>query len=135
MLKRLFISVFSLLSLVSPVYSWGPIGHIAVATIAQNNLNNETLSTIEEYVCDLPSIANWADEIKKESEWHWTAPLHYIDIDDWKCDYQPKRDCYNSQGEYGYCVDGAIKNNTMNLITQFKENTISSDDIKFLVHF
>jgi hypothetical protein len=30
----------------------------------------------------LGKIATWADQIRFQSEWKWTAPLHYVDIPD-----------------------------------------------------
>jgi hypothetical protein len=133
MFKRLFSSALFILSSFYPVaHSWGPIGHIAIATIAQNNLSNHSLCSIQHLIPeqDLPSIANWADHIKNQPEWHWSYPLHFIDTPDWACNYVPTRDCYNQLHEYPFCVDGAIQNFTNNLI--YKP---TPEDLKFLVHF
>jgi hypothetical protein len=36
----------------------------------------------QEETTPLGKVANWADKVRFEHEFHWTAPLHYIDIPD-----------------------------------------------------
>jgi hypothetical protein len=123
-----------IISLFSPIVNaWGPFGHIAVAEIAQNNLTTITSKTISTIIPngDMSSVANWADKIRNIPEWSWTEPLHFIDTNDWECNYSRERDCYNNLGDFEYCVDGAIQNYT-SLLKEYKTN---AEYLKFIIHF
>jgi S1/P1 Nuclease len=53
----------------SPVQAWGPLGHSAIAAIAQKELTPGTQTRIatllaQGHDADLPSIANWADDVR-----------------------------------------------------------------------
>lgn len=122
----------------SAVDAWGPQGHIAVASIAQSELSATTFDAVSKLIPDgdLASVANWADTIRGSPQWHWTEPLHFIDTPDWACNYIPSRDCFNPQGQSGYCVDGAIQNNTMLLQDRSSYSLeFNAENLKFLVHF
>lgn len=131
-----------------PVVSWGATGHEVVANVAWRLLSNETRNSIELILgtttvtlpeatlsssacpdCSpLALVADWADQARYTSEYHWTAPLHYIDIRDDLidgacpagssneatrsplCTFNYTRDCVND-----FCVAGAIANYTRQL--------------------
>lgn len=120
----------------SKVLAWGPIGHETVAYVAQQNL---TTTAAESVKMILPTgksmidVANWADEVRTLPAFKWSAPLHFINTPDWTCDYVRVRDCYNEQHQFGYCVDGAIQNYTL----QLKKHEYGSamDALRFLIHF
>jgi hypothetical protein len=134
MLLSIYTFILSSISFfITPLDAWGSIGHIAVADIAQTNLTYNTYKHITNIISNdnISSVANWADEIRNIPEWHWTEPLHFINTNDWICDYIEKRDCYNQIGEYSYCVDGAIQNYT----TLIKNDNNNADYLKFLIHF
>jgi nuclease S1 len=62
-------SLFLLLTLATSLYAWGPLGHSAIAAIAQRHLSPATQSRVTALLAqghdtDLPSIANWADEVR-----------------------------------------------------------------------
>ena len=64
-----FYSLLLLLTLPTPLYAWGPLGHSAIAAIAQKRLSSATQSRIAALLAqghdtDLPSIANWADDVR-----------------------------------------------------------------------
>jgi len=126
--------LFSILSLlISPIFSWGPQGHIAVANVAQTLITSKTFNTISTIIPNgnMSSVANWADEVRTLPQWKWSAPLHFINTPDWNCSYIRERDCYNNVNKFMYCVDGAIQNYTdYSLVGPF-----SQDYIKFLIHF
>lgn len=115
------------------IYGWGPQGHIAVAEIAQYNLTSYATKSISNIIPngDMGSVANWADQIRNIPGWHWTEPLHFIDTNDWTCNYNRERDCYNQLGNFEYCVDGAIHNYTSLL----KEYNTNDEYLKFIIHF
>jgi hypothetical protein len=52
-----------------PLQAWGPLGHSAIAAIAEKHLSASAQSHIaallaEGHDTDLPSIANWADDVR-----------------------------------------------------------------------
>jgi hypothetical protein len=62
-------SLFLLLLLPIPLHAWGPLGHSAIAAIAEKHLSPTAQSHIAALLAqghdtDLPSIANWADEVR-----------------------------------------------------------------------
>ncbi len=64
-----FILIPTFLFLAQALYAWGPLGHSTIAAIAQKHLSPATQSRIEAILApgaetDLPSIANWADEVR-----------------------------------------------------------------------
>jgi hypothetical protein len=121
-----------------PAYSWGQQGHIAVASIAQTELTPSAFQSISQLIPqgNLADVANWADQVRSIPQWLWTEPLHFIDTPNWACDYIPQRDCFNPQGQAGYCVDGAIQNTTALLAGRPGEDAgFNAENLKFLVHF
>lgn len=36
---------------------------------------------------NLSALCSWADQIRHNFRWRWTAPLHYIDTPDFACNY------------------------------------------------
>ncbi|KAK8796344.1 hypothetical protein WA171_004305, partial [Blastocystis sp. BT1] len=81
------ISVFILL-VISEAEAWHNIEHAIIAKIAENYANKQSMEkvrTIAELIGpQYPSTASyldsacWADEIKKQSEFNYTASWHYI---------------------------------------------------------
>ena len=62
-------SLLLLLTLASPLHAWGPLGHSVIAAIAEKHLSSTTQSHVAALLAqghdtDLPSIANWADEVR-----------------------------------------------------------------------
>ena len=76
------------------LHSFSNKGHEIVANIAYNRLSSVTKAAVDrilsgnekfgdsEEETPLGKVANWADKVRFESEFHWTAPLHYVDIPD-----------------------------------------------------
>jgi hypothetical protein len=138
-MKRYTIFILSsLLFLITkppPSSSWGPIGHSSIANIAQELLTtkaNYQVSKLLEYKYNgnMSNAANWADEVRTLPYFKWSAPLHFINTPDWKCDYIKERDCWDSSEGKNFCVDEAIQNYTNRLK---KYNDV--DSLKFLIHF
>src|SRR5262249_47267404 len=64
-----FYSLFFLLTVATPLHAWGPLGHSAIAAVAEKPLSSTAQSHIAALLAqghdtDLPSIANWADEVR-----------------------------------------------------------------------
>jgi hypothetical protein len=112
---------------------WAPVGHQISALIAQNFLSRSAFGQANYFLSkdrgQLDLVSEWADQIRNDPEWKWSAPLHYIDVEDWKCDYVKERDCSDEM-----CVSEAIKNYTRRLTNALDFETQVSA-LKFLVHF
>lgn len=76
----------------------------------------------------LESDSTWADQVRYQAGWKWSAPLHFINTPDWACDFQPARDCADKM-----CVYGAILNYTARLAKQTGEQRYEA--LKFVDHF
>jgi S1/P1 Nuclease len=76
----LFIAIFTL---VSPVYSWGSLGHRTVAYVAEKYLTPSAASFTANLLEneDISEAAIWADELKIAHcrGWQHTKPWHFID--------------------------------------------------------
>jgi S1/P1 nuclease len=67
-LRRSLLLILGLL-IASPLHAWGPLGHFAIAAVAQKHLTPATQSQVAALLAqghdvDLPSVANWADEVR-----------------------------------------------------------------------
>lgn len=136
-----FISIILLFLLsVSRALAWGKVGHDMVANLAYERLSNETQEAVKNILrksdgsygdddgagSPLASVANWADKVRFTKEYHWSTPLHYIDVQDSQisggcpcekptenstaCAFDYARDCVED-----ICVAGAIANYTSHL--------------------
>lgn len=131
--------------------AWGSVGHQTTAAIATQLLTDKAKDTIASILPSgetLVSVATWADDVKHEKAYQWSAPLHYIDTKDYACNYDYTRDCVDTTtGQTGFCVAGAIQNYTqqaqrsrVSLHRALAKRGLSSTDdrlvpLKFLVHF
>src|SRR6202035_922462 len=62
--------------------SWGRVGHQAIGYIATAHLTPKTAEAIKELLGTetLADIRTYADEIRPDSFFQFTAPWHYIDV-------------------------------------------------------
>ncbi|KAJ3544063.1 hypothetical protein NM688_g5785 [Phlebia brevispora] len=148
------------LSIAAAVYStaqlptalaWGAAGHEIVATIAQIYLHPSTLSTVcsllepgssssEAYPpCHLSKIASWADQVKREPQYRYTAPLHYVgalgDHPSEMCMFPGSR---GWAGRRDANVLGAVRNTTDILVGYtdgLYDDARAQEALKFLVHY
>jgi hypothetical protein len=163
------------------VHAWGKQGHEIVANLAWRLLSNNTKSQVTSILrinstdslqaigdsksslcpdCSpLAWIADWADKVRYTHDYHWSAPLHFIDVRDdlvstgcpagdgdifsSSCRFDYARDCPEDE-----CVAGAIVNYT-GLLIRYKHSiarnyanhdtnessVLLRDSLKFLVHF
>ena len=100
------------------------------ARSAVDTLLNTTNSTM---FTPLAAIANWADKVRYTKQYHWSAPLHFVDIRDdeieggCSCtprpaleflDQEPQNPCtfiYSRDCTFNMCAVGAIVNYTTRL--------------------
>jgi|SRR5271163_2010325 len=69
--------------LISPVYTWGTLGHRTVAYVAEKYLTPSAASFTANLLEneDISEAAIWADELKFSHcpGWQFTKPWHFID--------------------------------------------------------
>lgn len=144
------IIVYLLIFQTTDVDAWGSDGHEIIANIAYSRLSREARAAVNTILIGsqflkgpintnksrmriksasssnspLADVADWADKVRYTHEWHWTAPLHYIDVEDKtykhgchymnsstakgneeSCQFIYERDC-----KHDFCVAGAISN-------------------------
>lgn len=136
---RLLVTVFCNTFLC--IYAWGPDGHHLIVRLAQSQLQESASEWIRSLTPwhwngDLSAMASWADNIIYSTtnptgydNWQWSRTLHYLNIPDWSCEYEAKRDCIND-----HCIAGAIKNYTKRLETEDDEAQLK-EALYFLIHF
>jgi hypothetical protein len=114
-------------------FGFGPVGHETIAYIAEDRLSVTALKRINDILGrddDLPSVANWADEIRTFQE--ETKPWHFIDLPIRQevtaaqvADFCPNNDCVIAQIQIN---KGVLTDPT----TSPKEKLRA---LKFIVHF
>jgi len=116
----------------SEILRWGKDGHAMTAIVAQYFVSDVTQAAISELIPngDMAAIASWADEIRHEPAFAWSADLHFIDIVDYNCTFLYNRDCKND-----WCVAGAIANYTKRAVNMSLSLEQRSEALKFVVHF
>merc|ERR1719317_131303 len=116
----------------SEILRWGKEGHAMTAIVAQYFVSNVTQAAISELIPngDMAAIASWADEIRDDPAFAWSAELHFIDIVDFNCTFLYNRDC-----KYDWCVAGAITNYTKRAVDMSLSLEQRSEALKFVVHF
>ncbi|XP_020191626.1 endonuclease 2 [Aegilops tauschii subsp. strangulata] len=107
-------------ALPAPSLGWGVDGHLIICQIAQGRLSDAAAKAVNELLPsgaggNLSSLCSWADRVR--FRYHWSAPLHFIDVPDNVCSYSYDRDCKDEEGVKGRCVAGAINNYTSQLLT------------------
>lgn len=124
---------------ISPARAWGPEGHRIVAALAQRHLDPAAEAEVErllapEHTHQLADIANWADDLRSDPRqdalWKATRSMHYINMHDRRCHYQPPRDCPD-----GRCVVAALAHYVGVLGDARQSDAVRRQALKFVVHF
>jgi len=112
--------------------AWGQEGHRIIAAIAEIRLQKHAAEGIQELLGDgsLSSVANWADEIRKDRP--ETALWHFVDIPRDRQEYDPTRDC--AFPRKGDCVVAAIERYRVILADLSRSKQDRAEALKFLVH-
>lgn len=143
--------------LAGDVLGWGKQGHEIVGNVASAlvsyaassaiaqllNVTNTSSRECAEECSPLAQVADWADQVRYK--YHWSAPLHFIDVRDdmmdagcpasnhSSCRFLYPRDCPGDM-----CVAGAIVNYTSRLLLfgdDDDEDVSKRQSLMFLVHF
>ncbi|CAM8934129.1 hypothetical protein QQ045_012578 [Rhodiola kirilowii] len=138
-------SAFLILQLIPVTVGWGKDGHYATCKIAEAFLTEEALAGVKSLLPDyadgeLANVCSWPDEIRHSWHWHWSGPLHYIDVPDFVCNYNYCRDCHDPAGHKDVCVTGAIFNYTKQLADTYYDTSPEikynlTEALLFLSHF
>ncbi|HEY2016214.1 MAG TPA: S1/P1 nuclease [Bryobacteraceae bacterium] len=125
-----YLTAIALVAGCVPAFAWGPEGHRLVARIAWEQLTpavRERVAAILAPDQTLPSIASWADEIRRARP--DTAPWHYIDIPIEKSHLDMTRDCAK-----GDCVIAKIPEMRKTLQDPAATAIQKREALMFLVH-
>jgi hypothetical protein len=122
--------------------AWGPKGHAIVADIAQSRLTPETRKNLLLLLGNdsLASIANWADQVRKERDesFGW----HFVDIPKDAQGFSQERDCFRPQDKHKDALTDR-HNCVVDRIEMFQkvlgDESASKDSrleaLKWIVHF
>ena len=138
--------------------AWGSAGHEIAATIAQIHLPRPVLALVCDILhpelnlsspaaraaaadppCSLASIAAWADKIKGQPHYRYTAPMHYVNaVDDAPPDECAFPGTHGWQGRETSNVLAALGNVT-NVLRDFAKGErrvdAAEEALKFFVHY
>ncbi len=81
-MRRFHILKFLLTITTLLLLSWGRVGHEAIGYIAAAHLTPKTSAAIKDLLGNetLADVSNYADEIRPDSFFQYTAPWHFIDV-------------------------------------------------------
>jgi len=122
-----------------PALAWGELGHEAIGYVAMAFLAPKALSFVQTslgstYNESLGPAAPWADTVREEKAYSWSAPNHFIDAEDSPldgvCNVSESRDCAS-----GFCLLTAISNYTTRIQDTSLSSTQRTEALKFLDHF
>ncbi|KZS96029.1 nuclease Le1 [Sistotremastrum niveocremeum HHB9708] len=132
-------AIFCTCALIGQAVAWGELGHETVGYVAMQFLAPKALSFVQSslgstYNESLGPAAPWADTVREETAYAWSAPLHFIDAEDDpmddSCSVSQKRDCAS-----GFCTLTAISNYTKRIQETSLSATQRQEALKFLDHF
>ncbi|TFK56345.1 nuclease Le1 [Heliocybe sulcata] len=135
----MLLALSPLLVLAAPALAWGNLGHETVGYIAQEFLLPNALSFVQSslgstYNQSLGNAATWADSVRYETAYRWSAPYHFVDAEDeplqGSCSVQETRDCGD-----GGCILTAIANYTSRVSQTSLSASQRQEALKFIDHF
>ncbi len=111
---------------------WGRDGHAIVASIAWRELSPEAREEIKKLIGDssLPEVASWADVVRRDPAYEWSAPMHYVNMPIDATSYVHKRDC-PPEG----CVVSAVDQFAAVLKDRGASPQERGEALMFVVHF
>jgi hypothetical protein len=135
---KLSTTAFALSLLAPRVYSWGEDTHMTIGFIAMQFLAPNALSFVQSslgstYDESLGPAATWADSVRDEAAYSWSASFHFVDALDSppnSCSVSESRDCAE-----GNCILTAIANYTTRVVDTSLSAMQRQEALKFLDHF
>ncbi|KAL5478331.1 hypothetical protein ACEPAI_2515 [Sanghuangporus weigelae] len=119
--------------------AWGALGHEAVGFVAMDFLSSGALSFVQDTIDasfdhSLGPAGPWADTVRSEAAFRFTAPFHFIDAEDdpmgGSCSVNENRDCGNTG-----CILTAIANYTQRVADTDLSFTQRQQALMFIDHF
>ncbi|KAI0321221.1 nuclease Le1 [Amylostereum chailletii] len=119
-------------------FAWGALGHQTIGFVAMQFISTNTLSNVQtllgsQFNFSLGPAATWADDVRSEAAFKFSAPFHFIDANDNppdSCSVNLNRD----RGSEG-CVVSAIQNYTTRLLETSLSATQRQQALLFVTHF
>jgi len=131
-LLRPILTLAAMCSALALLGGWGRDGHAIIAEIAWRELSDEARAEIKSLLgeASLPEIASWADVVRRESGYEWSAPLHYVNMPPDAAAYDPARDL-PPEGNVVSAID--------RFAAELKDRSLPAkqrgEALMFLVHF
>lgn len=122
------------LTYVQDAKAWGQEGHSIIAEIAHRRILPQTRAAVAAILGDgvsLASVSNWADGVRPQRP--KTYKWHFVDIPLAISNYDPNRDCQDSNE--GDCAINAIERNKATLKDSNADPNDRREALRFLVHF
>ena len=136
--KPAAIVVATLLLLPGGASAWSYRGHRLVGELAWRLLTPEAARSVERLLAaesppydSLAGVAVWADDVKRDPGWEWSAPHHYVNIPDAARSVVLERDCALPRS----CVVRAIMDAENVLGDAGRSFRERRQALKFLTHF
>lgn len=108
------------------------VGYTAMQFLAPNALSFVQNSLGSSYSRSLGPAATWADTVRSQAAYSWSAPFHFVDAEDnppTSCSVSETRDCGS-----GNCILTAIANYTTRVVQTSLSATQRQEALKFLGH-
>lgn len=121
------------LTLITPAFAWGALGHTTVALLAEERLDPTVKDIVRSILLGIPLVTagNMADEYRVTHP--ETDRWHYVDIPDDQTSYDAARDCAVLLG--GDCVIAAIAREQAIILNPKSGVFDRADALKRLVHW
>ncbi len=131
-MRSLIAAFFVLLLSASSVFGWGRDGHAVISEIAHRELSPEARERVTEILGGkhMVEVGSWADEVRRQPMYRWSAPLHYSNIPPGEPAFVFER---HSPPEG--CAVAAIKRFSEELVDPALTDEQRREALKFLIHF
>lgn len=112
--------------------AWARDGHRIIADIAARELTPEARAAVDQILGgrSMAEVSDWADEVRREEAYRWSAPLHYVNIEPGASAYDPERDCPAER-----CAVRAVADEIAALKDPATSAEKREESLKFLIHF
>jgi len=136
---KIAVAFIALTSVFSSVAGWGELGHETVGFVAMEFLAPKALSFVQTTLAvnfsgNLGPGAPWADTVRSEKAFSWSAPFHFVDAEDsplqGQCSVSETRDCAS-----GNCILTAIANYTSRVVNTSLSKEQRLEALLFIDHF
>jgi hypothetical protein len=130
--RKRFPLLFLILAAPAAACAWGEDGHKIIADIAARELTPQAAAQVKDLLngWEMTDVASWADHVRSEPKYQWTAPLHYVNVPPGAEGFDFQRDC-----PAGECVVGAIHKFIAVLHDPAADHAKKAEALKFLLHF